>query len=77
MTVSDIGAGSGYYTVRLSHFVGPSGSVVAQGVMRDYLVELRRRTEELGLINVTFAMAEPHDPRLPTSSLDAAILGHM
>ncbi len=77
MTVSDIGAGSGYYTVRLSHLVGPSGSIVAQDVMWDYLIELRRRTERLGLINVTFAKGEPHDPRLPTSSLDAVILGHM
>ncbi|WP_027550642.1 class I SAM-dependent methyltransferase [Bradyrhizobium sp. Cp5.3] len=77
MTIGDIGAGSGYYSVRLSHLVGPSGSVVAQDVMRDYLVELHTRTDQLGLTNVTFAMGEPHDPRLPTSSLDAAILGHM
>jgi SAM-dependent methyltransferase len=77
MTVGDIGAGSGYYTLRLSHVVGPTGSVVAQDVMRDYLIELRRRTEPLGLTNVIFAMGEPHDPRLPTSSLDAAILGRM
>jgi len=77
MTVGDIGAGSGYYTLRLSYLVSPGGSVVAQDVMRDYLVELSRRTERLGLTNVTFAMGEPHDPRLPPSSLDAAILGRM
>src|SRR5258708_322612 len=77
MTVGDIGAGSGYHTVRLSHLVGPSGSVVAQDVTRDYLIELARRTERLRLTNVIFALGEPHDPRLPTSSLDAAILVHM
>lgn len=77
MTIGDIGAGSGYYTIRVSRFVGPKGSVIAQDVMRDYLIELRRRTEELGLTNVIFAVGEPHDPRLPSSSLDAAILGHM
>src|SRR5258708_14312258 len=38
MTVGDIGAGSGYHTVRLSPIVGPSGSVVAGDVPRDYLV---------------------------------------
>jgi hypothetical protein len=65
MTVGDIGAGSGHYTVRLSHLVGPSGSIVPQDVMWDYLIELRRRTERLGLINVKFAKGEPHDPRLP------------
>jgi SAM-dependent methyltransferase len=74
MTVGDIGAGSGYHTVRLSHLVG---AVVAEDVTRDYLIELAERTERLKLTNVIFALGEPHDPRLPASSLDAAILVHM
>jgi len=77
MTVGDIGAGNGYHTVRLSRLVGPAGSVVAQDVTRDYLIELATRTELLKLTNVKFALGEPHDPRLPPSSLDAAILVHM
>jgi SAM-dependent methyltransferase len=77
MTVGDVGAGSGYHTVRLSRLVGPTGSVVAEDVTRDYLVELARRTERVKLTNVMFALGEPHDPRLPASSLDAAILVHM
>jgi SAM-dependent methyltransferase len=77
MTVGDIGAGSGYHTVRLSHLVGRTGSVVAQDVKRNYLVELAKRTKRLRLTNVLFALGEPHDPRLPASSLDAAILVHM
>jgi SAM-dependent methyltransferase len=77
MTVGDIGAGNGYHTVRLSHLVGPTGSVIAQDVRQDYLIELARRTELLKLTNVKFALGEPHDPRLPDSSLDAAILVHM
>jgi SAM-dependent methyltransferase len=77
MTVADIGAGSGYHTVRLSVLVGLTGSVIAEDVTRAYLVELARRTERLGLKNVTFALGEPHDPRLPAASLDAAILVHM
>jgi SAM-dependent methyltransferase len=77
MTVGDIGAGSGYHTVRLSRLVGPTGSVIAQDVTRAYLTELARRTEQLRLTNVIFALGEPHDPRLRASSLDAAILVHM
>jgi SAM-dependent methyltransferase len=77
MTVGDIGAGSGYHTVRLSRLVGPTGSVVAEDVTRDYLVELAGRVERLKLSNVKFALGEPHDPRLPASSVDAAILVHM
>jgi SAM-dependent methyltransferase len=77
MTVGDIGAGSGYHTVRLSRLVGPTGTVIAEDVTRDYLVKLAKRTELLRLTNVKFALGKPHDPRLPTSSLDAAILVHM
>ncbi|HET7493446.1 MAG TPA: methyltransferase domain-containing protein [Bradyrhizobium sp.] len=77
MTVGDIGAGSGYHTVRLSKLVGAAGSVIAEDVTRDYLTELARRVGRLKLTNVKFALGEPHDPRLPASSLDAAILVHM
>jgi len=77
MVVGDIGAGSGYHTVRLSRIVGPSGVIVAQDVTRDYLIELAKRTERLGLTNIKFALGEPHDPRLPASFLDAAVLVHM
>ncbi len=68
MTVGDIGAGSGYHTVRLSHLVGPAGSVVAQDVTRDYLIELARRTERLKLTNVQFA------PRRTTRPASARFL---
>ena len=77
MTVGDIGAGAGYHTVRLSRLLGPTGSVVAEDVTRDYLMELARRVEMLKLTNVKLALGEPQDPRLPASSLDAAILVHM
>src|SRR6516225_1241410 len=71
------GAGAGYHTVRLSRLLGPTGSVVAEDVTRDYLMELARRIEMLKLNNVKLALGEPQDPRLPASSLDAAILVHM
>jgi SAM-dependent methyltransferase len=77
MTVGDVGAGSGYHAVRLSPIVGPTGSVIAEDVTRDYLVELSKRVAQLKLTNVKLALGEPHDPRLPTASLDAAILVHM
>lgn len=77
MTIGDIGAGSGYHTVRLSPIVGRSGHVIAQDVTREYLIQLAKRTETLKLTNVRFALGEPHDPRLPASFLDAAILVHM
>jgi predicted methyltransferase len=77
MTVADIGAGSGYYAVRLSPIVGPRGHVIAEDVASKYLQSLRRRVRALGLQNVAIALGEPQDPRLPVNSIDGAILVHM
>jgi len=77
MTVADIGAGSGYYVVRLAPIVGPRGRIIAEDVVPEYLRGLRNRVSNLGLQNVTIGLGEPHDPRLPAHSLDAAILVHM
>ncbi len=74
-TVADIGAGSGYYVVRLSPRVGPSGKVLAEDVTPSYLASLERRVKGLG--NVTVVQGEPHDPRLPPASVDAVVLVHM
>ena len=77
MTVADIGAGSGYYVVRLAPIVGADGRIIAEDVVPEYLRGLRNRVRNLGLWNVTISLGEPHDPRLPAHSLDAAILVHM
>jgi SAM-dependent methyltransferase len=77
MTVADIGAGSGYYVVRLSPIVGPQGRVIAEDVTPDYLQRLRKRVSDLGLRNVAIGAGEPHDPRLPPDAVDVAILVHM
>ena len=77
MTVADIGAGSGYYTVRLAKAVGPQGRVLAQDITPNYLRDLSARIVKLTLRNVTVARGEDHDPRLPRNSVDAAFLIHM
>ncbi|MCJ2135041.1 methyltransferase domain-containing protein [Methylobacterium sp. J-026] len=74
-TVADIGAGSGYYVVRLSPRVGPGGRVLAEDVTPEYLAALETRVKDLS--NVTVVQGEPHDPRLPPNAVDAAILVHM
>jgi SAM-dependent methyltransferase len=76
-TVADIGAGSGYYTLRLSPAVGPAGKVFAQDVTPAYLEQLRARVRRAGLTNVTFVRGTGSDPRLPAASIDAALLAHM
>jgi SAM-dependent methyltransferase len=77
MTVADIGAGSGYYTVRLSPIVGPQGRILAQDIVPEYLDGLSKRVGELKLQNITIGLGEMHDPRLPAGSIDLALLIHM
>src|SRR5262249_52494999 len=77
MTIAHSGAGSGYYVVRLSPIVGPSGRIIAEDVVPDYLRSLGKRVRDLGLENITIGLGEPHDPRLPAGSVDIAILVHM
>ena len=77
MRVADVGAGSGYYTVRVSPVVGPGGRVIAQDITPRYLERLRARVRREGRANVTLALGEPHDPRLPRASADLVLLVHM
>jgi ubiquinone/menaquinone biosynthesis C-methylase UbiE len=77
MTVADIGAGNGYYTVRLSKAVEPGGRVLAEDIVPAYVDRLRGRVEAEGLNNVTVTLGEPHDPKLPTGEADLALLMHM
>jgi len=65
MTVADIGAGSGYYVVRLSPVVGPRGRIIAEDVVPEYIQGLRKRVRDRGLENVVINRGEPHDPGLP------------
>lgn len=77
MTVADIGAGSGYYAVRLSPIVGPNGRIIAEDIVPNYLQSLRKRVRDLGLQNIVVSRGEAHDPKLPADSVDIAILVHM
>ena len=77
MTVADIGAGEGYYTVRLADKVGGDGRVLAQDISRDALQRLGRRVEKERLENISIKLGEPDDPQLPADSFDRILLVHM
>jgi ubiquinone/menaquinone biosynthesis C-methylase UbiE len=76
-TVADIGAGSGYYTMRVSPVVGPGGRVIAQDIVPKYVHALKARVRKAGLRNVVFVQGSPVDPRLPRGAVDIALLIHM
>ncbi len=76
-TVADIGAGEGYYTVRLSARVGPKGRVLAQDIDAKALRQLGSRVERERLDNVSIKPGAVDDPRLPALSFDRIFLVHM
>jgi len=63
--VADIGAGGGWFTVRLAHRVGPNGKVYAQDIQSPMLESIRRRVLRENLANVETILGTPTDPRLP------------
>ena len=77
MTVADIGAGNGYYTVRLAERVGPKGRVLAQDIDEEALRRLGRRVERYRLDNVSIQRGAYADPRLPSDSFDRIFMVHM
>ena len=77
MRIADIGAGEGYYTVRLSPMVGRNGRVLAQDIVPETIQALARRVNRERLDNVALKLGQPNDPQLPAASFDRILLIHM
>jgi len=77
MTLADIGAGEGYYTVRLAEKVGKTGRVLAEDIDPGALERLGRRIELDRLDNVSIKLGTSDDPRLPAASFDRIFMVHM
>jgi SAM-dependent methyltransferase len=75
--VADIGAGQGYYTVRLARRLGPSGAIYAEDVRADYLKGLETRIQREGIRGVKLVLGMPNDPKLMPNSIDVALLSHV
>lgn len=72
--VADVGAGSGYFTVRLARAVGEQGTVWALDINETLLEHLRRRIAEEGLTNVRVAKVAADDPGLPPGGVDTVLM---
>ena len=73
-TVADIGAGAGWFTMRLAQRVGPKGLVYAQDVQSLMLGAIKRRVLREGLENVRTIQAHENDPNLPAKTFDAILM---
>jgi ubiquinone/menaquinone biosynthesis C-methylase UbiE len=77
MSVADVGAGEGYYTVRLARVVGPRGRVLAEDIVPQVRDELSDRVQRERLDNVAVKLGTAENPMLPSSSFDRLFLVHM
>ncbi len=75
--VADIGAGGGYFTIRLARRVGPNGVVWAEDVQLVMLEAIKRRVAKdvaKDIRNVITVKGTSSDPMLPANSVDAALI---
>lgn len=77
MWVADVGAGEGYYTVRLAPVVGRKGRVLAEDIMPEVRTRLFDRVQREQLDNVAVRLGKAEDPMLPAGSFDRIFMVHM
>ena len=74
MAVADVGAGTGYMTLRMARRVGPSGKVYAEDVQPEMLRRLRQNAAAAKLDNIQTVLGAEADPKLPPNTLDLILL---
>jgi SAM-dependent methyltransferase len=74
LTVADVGAGSGYFTVRLASRVGPKGRVYANDLQPEMLKMLAARLAREQVLNVTLVQGATNDAKLPAASIDLVLM---
>jgi ubiquinone/menaquinone biosynthesis C-methylase UbiE len=74
MIVADVGAGVGYFSLRMAKRVGPSGRVYAEDVQPEMLELLRQRAEKAQATNIETILGTEADPKLPAGALDLVLL---
>jgi ubiquinone/menaquinone biosynthesis C-methylase UbiE len=72
--VADLGAGSGWFTIRLARRVLPKGTVYAEDIQPQMIEVIDRRLKRENLRNVITRLGTPEDPNLPTRALDAVLI---
>jgi ubiquinone/menaquinone biosynthesis C-methylase UbiE len=73
-TVADLGAGGGWFTIRLARRVGPNGLVYAEDVQPRMIESISRRVQREGLRNVKTITGTAGDPGLPEGRVDAVLI---
>jgi ubiquinone/menaquinone biosynthesis C-methylase UbiE len=72
--VADLGAGGGWFTIRLARRVGPNGRVYAEDIQPEMIGAIERRVAREGLRNVIPRLGTPVDPEIPDGTVDAVLI---
>lgn len=72
--VADVGAGTGYFSLRLARRVGPGGRVLATDIQPGMLERLQARARAAGVTNVTTVLSTEDDTRLAPASVDLVLM---
>jgi ubiquinone/menaquinone biosynthesis C-methylase UbiE len=72
--IADVGAGEGFYSIRIARAVGPTGRVAAVDVSEKYLEKLRARLQQDNVTNVDVVVGAVDDPRLAAGGFDAVLI---
>jgi ubiquinone/menaquinone biosynthesis C-methylase UbiE len=73
-TVADVGAGEGYFTVKMAERVGANGKVYAEDIDSSAVANLRKLARERGFKQVEVIEGGADDPKLPEAKLDAILV---
>jgi predicted methyltransferase len=73
-TVADIGAGSGWFSVRAARRVAPQGRVIAEDINPKAVAYIQQRAQREHLANIVPLLGTPDDPKLAPNTLDAALM---
>ena len=72
--VAELGAGSGWFTIRLARRVGPNGRVYAEDIQPQMIEVIKRRLPRENIKNVETRLGTADDPKLPVGALDAVLM---
>jgi ubiquinone/menaquinone biosynthesis C-methylase UbiE len=74
MAVADIGAGSGYYSFRLSPLVGAKGKIYAVDIQQEMLDLIKKRMKKEKVDNIETILGGEKDPKLPENAVDLILM---
>ena|SRR3982751_203972 len=74
MFVGDVGAGTGFYSLRMAQMVGPNGKVFSNDIQAPMLERLQKNAAAHNIHNIETALGTESNPNLPVNTLDLVVM---